>query len=274
MLWARQLVTMVKKKNGKLTVRGFRPIAMPQTMYLLYSKVLQQLAGQAIHTRYSPQYGHVPGRQAHEVVFILRRMVEQANEWRIPIFVMDCDVAAAFDHVSHRLIIDAMEVLKVPPVLVPAWIREYRGSETKTKLDDVITPGIRRTRSVPQGDPCAADLFGAALDVPATAFCERCQAGKWELPVGGNYLGLLLFAHNCWLIAMSPAELKSMARAWNEPLEKAGLRIARQPLTVWRQKLWWRTRWSLEGRENEVSKPWVRGSHSMVTSGKNSRDVR
>ena len=44
--------------------------------YRLYSKVLQQLAGQAIHTRYGPQYGHVPGRQAHQVVFILRRMVD------------------------------------------------------------------------------------------------------------------------------------------------------------------------------------------------------
>ena len=77
MLWARQLVTMVKKKNGKLTMRGFRPIAMLPT---LYSKVLQQVAGQAIHTRYSPQYGHVCGRQAHEEVFILCRMVEQANE--------------------------------------------------------------------------------------------------------------------------------------------------------------------------------------------------
>ena len=41
MLWARQLVTMVRK-------------------------ILQQLAGQAMRTRRSPQYGHVPGRQAHE----------------------------------------------------------------------------------------------------------------------------------------------------------------------------------------------------------------
>ena len=52
-------------------------------MYWLYSKVLRQLAGQAIDARYSPQFGHVPGhvpgRQANEVVFILRRMVEQAN---------------------------------------------------------------------------------------------------------------------------------------------------------------------------------------------------
>ena len=50
MLWARQLVTMLKKKNGKLTMRGFRPIALRPTMYRFFSKILQQLAGQAIRT--------------------------------------------------------------------------------------------------------------------------------------------------------------------------------------------------------------------------------
>ena len=44
--------------------------------------------------------------------------------------------------------------------------------------------------------------------------------------MGESYMELLLFADNCWLIAMSPAELTRMARAWNELLEKAGLRIA------------------------------------------------
>ena len=130
-MWALQLVTLVKKKNGKLTMKVFRTIAMLPTKCRLYSKVLHQLAGQAIHSWYGPQYGHVPDRQTYEVVFILRRMVEQANEWRIPIFVMDCDVAAAFDHVSHHLIIDAMEALNVPPVLMAAWIREYRSSRCR-----------------------------------------------------------------------------------------------------------------------------------------------
>ena len=37
---------------------------------------------------------------------------------------MDCDVAAAFDHVSLHVITDAMEAMRVPPVVVAAWIRE------------------------------------------------------------------------------------------------------------------------------------------------------
>ena len=147
-------------------------------------------------------------------------------------FVTDCDVAAAVDHVTHHLIIDATEALKVSPVLVAAWIREYRGPETHIKLDDILTPGLRRTRSVPQGDPCAANLFMAALYVPATVSCKRCQAEKWGLPVGGHHVALLLFADNCWLTALSPAELRCVGRAWNELLVRAGLRIA------WKDAVW------------------------------------
>ena len=47
-LWKTQRITMVKKKNGKLPMRGFRPIAMLPTIYRLYSKTLQQLAGQTL----------------------------------------------------------------------------------------------------------------------------------------------------------------------------------------------------------------------------------
>ena len=95
-----------------------------------------------------------------------------------------------------------------------------------------MTPGIRRTRSVPRGDASAPDLFGAALDIQGTAFCERCQTEKWGLPLREGYMGLLLFADNCWIIAMSPAEIKCMARAWYELLEKDGLRIA------WGEAVW------------------------------------
>ena len=159
-------------KNEKLAMRGFRPIAMLPAIYRIYSKTLQQLAGDKLQARISPQFGHVPGRQAHEVVWMLRRMVEQATEWQIPIFAMDCDVAAAIDHVSHHEIIKATMDMGVPPILIAAWIRVYRNSETVVQLDDIVTPGIGRTRCVPQGDPCAADML-------ARHWTDR-QASSWK----------------------------------------------------------------------------------------------
>ena len=46
--------------------------------------VLKNLAGPAPRSRRGPQYGHVPGRQAHEVVFILPRLEEQAVGHLLP----------------------------------------------------------------------------------------------------------------------------------------------------------------------------------------------
>ena len=56
-------------------------------------------------------------------------------------FLMDCDVAAAFDHVSYHVIFGAVSGMEVPPVVAAAWLREDKGSE-----------------AVPQGASCAADL--------------------------------------------------------------------------------------------------------------------
>ena len=55
-----------------------------------------------------------------------------------PIFVMDYDVAAAFDHVSHHEIIKATMDTGVPPMLIAAWIREDRNSGTVVQLDDLF----------------------------------------------------------------------------------------------------------------------------------------
>ena len=52
-----------------------------------------------------------------------------------------------------------------------------------------------------------------------------CQHKKGRLLVGNGYLGLLLFAGICWIIAMSAGELQTMARAWNELLESSGLDV-------------------------------------------------
>ena len=93
------------------------------------------------------------------MLWMLRRVVEQAKEWHVLVFVMDCDVAAAFDHVSHHEMLKATLAMGVPPVLSAAWIRNNRNSATLVRLDDIVTLGIRRTRSVPKGDPVAADLL-------------------------------------------------------------------------------------------------------------------
>ena len=109
------------------------------------------------------------------MVWMLRRVVETATGWKILVLVMDCDVAATFDHVSHHGIIEATLAMGVPPMLIAAWIRECRNSKTIAKVDDIVTPRNRRTRSVPQGEPCAADFLEQPWARHPAKFCDVCQ---------------------------------------------------------------------------------------------------
>ena len=159
-------------------------------------------------------------------------MVKQANEWRIPIFVMDCDVAGAVDHVSHHLIIDAMEALKVPPVLVAAWITEYRGSETCIKLDDILTPGCAvhvRCHKVIRVQRICVEQPWMFQQQP---FVKSVRQKSGSCPWVETEEGHCSLPTTAGFLAMSPAELKCTAGTWDELLEKAGLRIA------WEEAVW------------------------------------
>ena len=105
----------------------------------------------------------------------------------------------------------------VPPVLIAAWIREHRNSETVVKLDDIVTPSIRRTRSGPQGDPCAGDLFGAALDRPAGKFVEMCQKRN------GDFLWVVLTWASSSLLIIAGSSRWTMSSACDSLLRQACL---------------------------------------------------
>ena len=93
-------------------MRGFRPVDVFLTIYACTQRSASRW--QVLRCSHVAVPSAVPGRQAHAVLFLLRRLIEHSNGWQLPIYVMDCDVSAAFDHVSHRLIVDAMESMFCP----------------------------------------------------------------------------------------------------------------------------------------------------------------
>ena len=56
----------------------------------------------------APQFAFRFGYQTHEVVFIFRNLIEKAIEWNIPLFVLDGDLAKAYDYTLHSSIIAAL----------------------------------------------------------------------------------------------------------------------------------------------------------------------
>ena len=173
-LWATHEVTLLAKIANALRVKDFRPIAVLPVLYKLYSRVLYMLAETTCRSLAEPQFAFRKFHQAHEVVFILRQLVEKAVEWRSPhLYVMDGDIKKAYDFTSHKAFAEAARGQGMDEVLILAWLREWRRMKSVFRLDSETTSAeIQRTRSLPQGDPAAPMLFNLILDTLAGRFAE------------------------------------------------------------------------------------------------------
>ena len=56
----------------------------------------------------APQFAFRTQHQGHEVVYILRSLIEKAIEWGSPLFVLDGDLRKAYDYTQHKSVIKGL----------------------------------------------------------------------------------------------------------------------------------------------------------------------
>ena len=80
-VWNKHMVRLIPKKPNPVMIKDFRPIALLPVVYKWYSRVLGDL-GMPWLIKLSPyQYAFRKCHQAHEVLHILRSLVEKSIEW-------------------------------------------------------------------------------------------------------------------------------------------------------------------------------------------------
>ena len=141
-LWATHEVSLLAKVTNAILVKDFRPIAVLPVVYKLYSRVLCMLGETTCKDLAEPQFAFRKFHLAHEVVFILRQLVEKAVEWRTPhVYVMDGDIRKAYDFTSHKAFAEAARSRGMDEVLILAWLREWRIMKSVFRPDAEIRAG-------------------------------------------------------------------------------------------------------------------------------------
>ena len=197
-VWGEQVLLLIKKKSKIEFIKDFRPIAILPVLEKVYATLILKLTGGRCDSLNAPQFAFRKGHQAHEVVFILRQVVEKSIEWNQPVFILDGDIRKAYDFTRHPRMVEALLWKGVPQILVAAIIREIRRTKVAVVVDQVTrTEPISRTRSAPQGDPGMPSYFNATLDKPASLFLEICQRKEWGVRLAdGYFLGIIFAEHN------------------------------------------------------------------------------
>ena len=222
--WDEHLVRLLKTKGFANKVEDFRPIAVLPVLYKTYSHILLMLTEGRLEKLNAPQFAFRSGFQAHEVVFILRNIIEKACEWSTPAFILDGDLYKAYDKTKHKRMIEALTQKGVPRIVIAACVREFRRCRSVCMVsDEVRSQPIARTQSLLQGDPSAPAIFNATLDMAANDFIKLARANKWGFHLDDNSsVSLLLFADHFWLLASSSDQLTAMTLSWLGILESHG----------------------------------------------------
>lgn len=137
----------IPKADGSVRVLGIPTVAdrVAQGAVKLY---LEQLLEPMFHP---DSYGYRPGRSAHDALEVTRQRV-----WKYD-WVVEVDIKAFFDNVSHELIVKALEHHRVPD-----WVVLYTKRWLEAELIDRAGVVVKRDRGTPQGgvlSPLLANLF-------------------------------------------------------------------------------------------------------------------
>ena len=94
-----------KGKGSHTDPEMYRPISLLSTAYKLFARILQSRleAGIDSHLR-STQYGFRSNRSCSQPIHIIRRLMEQAEAVKDPLYVLFLDWEKAFDEIHPQAI--------------------------------------------------------------------------------------------------------------------------------------------------------------------------
>ena len=137
------LVTPVHKKGAVTDTANYRPVAVGEPLYRLYTIIpnARPVAWSEEHGLRSPvQAGLYPGLSPVHHLFALRHFIDRAILQQRPLFVAFVDLQKAYDTVQHNLLWARLEAIGVSPHMLAAIRLLYSSGTLSMKAGGTAGP--------------------------------------------------------------------------------------------------------------------------------------
>ena len=163
--WARMLVTPIHKKGDKLNPGNYRAISLLSIPGKVFSRILlNRMKLKTEEATGESQFGFRPGRGTVDAIFIVRQVIEKAQEHRVPLHFNFVDFKAAFDTVWRKALWKMMIAIGIDPKIVRIIESLYNETECAVVIDGQLTEWFAVKIGLRQGCLLSPTLFNIFLE--------------------------------------------------------------------------------------------------------------
>ncbi|GFQ73017.1 retrovirus-related Pol polyprotein from type-2 retrotransposable element R2DM [Trichonephila clavata] len=208
--WKKSSTVLIHKKGDTGRLENWRPIALSDTVYKLFTKCLAKRLSEwcGIHEILSPaQKGFTPFDGVLEHNFLVSQHIESARRLNCDKFLAWLDLSNAFGSVPRQVIVEALIRNGVDQDFITLVDNIYEDSTTQVLTEEGPTDPISLKSGVKQGCPLSGILFNLAID-----------RVLWSVQEDREHRAILAFADDLVLLANSAEELQDMIRTTEQEL--------------------------------------------------------
>ena len=206
-----EMVYIYKQKGDAMECSNYRGIKLMEHALKVFERVIVSKLRKIVNI-HEMQFGFMPGKSTVDAIFITRQVQEKFLEGNRKLYWCFVDLEKAFDRVPREVMYWCLRKRGVPERLINMMKMIYKGARTVVRTRSGKTEPFEVKVGLHQGSALSPFLFAVVMDV----LSENVRRDMlWDL----------LFADDLVITAETEEQLQERYRAWQENLERGGLRV-------------------------------------------------
>ncbi|XP_061367124.1 uncharacterized protein LOC133310245 [Gastrolobium bilobum] len=176
------LIVLIPKIDRPCMMKQFRPIALCNSIYKGFSKILANRVKPLLEELISPnQASFVPRRHIHDNIIIVQELIHSMHRMKGKkgFFSIKIDLEKAYDKLSWKFIRSVLEDLQFPIILVEAIMGCVPSPSLEVLWNGVRTDSFLPQRGIRQGDPLSPYIFVLCLEKLTHLILDEVGSGAW-----------------------------------------------------------------------------------------------